>query len=144
MYLSRDVDYVLPPSTRIAMLAEAMGSVGFNRTGDRYNHPNSRFFVEFPAGPLAIGSDLAPRPVRVRRGRVVAWSLSATDSCRDRLAAHYHWKDRQALRVALEIALRNRLLIERIRVWSKAEGCLPQFEEFQRALRRAKSRRRRR
>jgi hypothetical protein len=65
-----------------------------------------RFFVEFPVGPLGIGRDLAVKPVQIRIGggarRIRA--LSATDCCRDRLAAFYHWNDRQSLDAAVDIA----------------------------------------
>jgi hypothetical protein len=67
--------------------------------------------------------------------------LSATDSCRDRLAAFYHWRDRESLRVAVWIALAQRLDMERIRRWSAGEGFLPQFEEFLAEVRRVRSRR---
>ena len=56
--------------------------------------------VEFPAGPLAIGDDDLVEPVELRVGRTRVPALSATDSCRDRLAAFYHWRDLQSLRVA--------------------------------------------
>lgn len=64
--------------------------------------------------------------------------LSATDSCRVRLAAFYHWRDRQALGAAVAIAARHALDLETIREWSLREGAAEGFEEFQRSLRAAK------
>ena len=64
-----------------------MSPLGFVREGDRLVHERVRFWVEFPKGPLAIGSDLEIRPEEIRAGRRRVWGLSATDSCRDRLAA---------------------------------------------------------
>ena len=52
------------------------------------------------------------------------------DACRDRLAAFYHWGDRQALNAAIQIACANRIGIQRIRAWSVAEGATARFEEF--------------
>lgn len=138
-YVSRDVDFVLPAETRVDDLDAAMESVGFRRDGSRYVHPESPYYVEFPAGPLAIGNDVSPRPVLVRHGRAVAMALSATDACRDRLAAFYHWNDRQALEVAVQIALRNRIWTERVRAWSEAEGAAPKFEQFLDAVRRSRT-----
>ena len=118
-----------------------MGNVGFVRRGDRYVHPRTRFYVEFPRGPLAIGDDLRIRPVEraTRHGRTLA--LSATDSCRDRLAAYYHWNDRQSLRVAIWIATRNRVSLAKIRRWSATEKSEAAFEEFVVELERARRRR---
>jgi hypothetical protein len=56
--------------------------------------------------------------------------LSATDSCRDRLAAFYHWGDRQSLTVAAWIAGRNRVGMAALRRWSAAEGAADRFQEF--------------
>jgi hypothetical protein len=142
-YTSRDVDYVLLVETKLGTLDTAMNSMGFRRNGDRYQSPDSPYYVEFPAGPLAIGEDRALRPIRVRRGRAMALALSATDSCRDRLAAFFHWNDRQALRVAVSIALRNRIAMRRLKAWSEAEGSAVGYTRFADALKRARMRRRR-
>jgi hypothetical protein len=56
--------------------------------------------------------------------------LSATDSCRDRLAAFYHWGDRQSLTVAAWIAARNRVNLPTLRRWSAAEGMVERFRDF--------------
>lgn len=129
-YLSTDLDFILLSRTRQAQLDAAMTEVGFHREGDRYVHPQSPFWVEFPAGPLAIGGEHAVRPVewRGRSGRTLA--LSPTDSCRDRLAAFYHWDDRQSLAVAAEVARRQDVDVDAIRVWSQREGHRDRFEEF--------------
>ena len=64
--------------------------------------------------------------------------LSATDSCRDRLAAFYHWRDRQALGAAVAIATIQALDLEKIRAWSRREGASAGLEEFVRTLEAAK------
>jgi len=140
---SVDVDFILSGPTRKDRLDAAMKSLGFTRRGDRYVHPRLSFFVEFPRGPLAIGEDIGIRPVRRRWRGVGTWALSATDACRDRLAAFYHWSDRQSLRVAVEIALRNRVSLLRIRDWSARAGAGDRFEEFLRELKAARAKRRR-
>ena len=78
--------------------------------------------AEFPRGPLGIGEDFRIRPVWLRRRGARTLALSATDACRDRLAAFYHWTDRQSLAVAVSIALRNRVSLAKIRTWSRSEG----------------------
>jgi len=138
------MDFVLiGPATQIGLDA-AMASVGFARTGDRYLHPGLAFYVEFPRGPLAIGADYQIRPVihSARAGRTLA--LSAADSCRDRLAAFYHWNDRQSLRVAAWIATAQRVQLAEVRRWSRAEGFPDRFDEFLDEVRRLRARRRQR
>jgi hypothetical protein len=49
---------------------------------------------------------------------------------RDRLAAFYHWGDRQSLTVAAWIAARNRVNLATLQQWSAAEGATEGFEQF--------------
>lgn len=132
-----DVDFVVKGSATGVHLDAALTPLGFERKGDRYVHPRVPFYVEFPRGPLAIGNDFRIRPVerRSRYGRTLA--LSATDSCRDRLAAFYHWNDRQSLRVATWIARRNRVSYRTIRQWSVAEGFDDRYREFLASVKRS-------
>ena len=141
-YQSHDMDFIVVRTTTQAQLDTALASIGFVRTRDRYIHPGLPFYVEFPRGPVAIGDDYRIRPVRRRVGSTQVLMLSATDSCRDRLAAFYHWNDRQSLDVALGIALAQRVSVAVIRRWSLAEGFPERFEEFLDELRRARGRRR--
>lgn len=141
---SVDVDFVLSGTVTQEALDAAMRSVGFTRHRDRYVHAVVPFFVEFPTGPLAVGGDFRVRPVERRLREARALVLSPTDSCRDRLSAFYHWRDRQSLRTAVAIALRNRVSRALIRSWSVDEGHAEGFEEFVRELQRARSERKRR
>jgi hypothetical protein len=129
-YHSRDLDFVVIGEVSQARMDSAMAMAGFVRRGDRYVHPRARFYVEFPRGPLAIGGDHRVRPVV----RITAYGrirmLSATDSCRDRLAAFYHWGDRQSLTVAAWIASRHRVGMAALRRWSETEGAADRFREF--------------
>jgi hypothetical protein len=134
-YQSVDMDFILLRPVAQAELDAALRSIGFRRRGDRYRHPRTRFYVEFPRGPLAIGGDYRIRPVEHRRRHTRTLVLSPTDSCRDRLAAFYHWNDRQSLAVAVSIALVNRLNLATIRRWSTTEGAEAGFDEFLAALR---------
>ena len=143
-YVSRDVDFVVPAETPLADLDDAMASVGFARMSNRYVHDESPYFVEFPAGPLAVGKDHTVKPVLLKAGARSTWALSPADSCRDRLAAFFHWNDRQALQVAIQIALKHRLPLRAIREWSVSEDKEEAFDRFGAELRRAGPRRGRR
>jgi hypothetical protein len=142
-YTSADVDFVLADGVQRKVLDAAMRDVGFARRGDRYVQPTNPIWVEFPRGPLAIGYDDRLTPVVVRRGRNSILALSPTDSCRDRLAAFYHWGDWQALAVAVEIALANRLAYATIRRWSIAEESEARYQGFLAAVREARRSRKR-
>jgi hypothetical protein len=141
-YQSHDLDFVLQAGGSQQALDAALASIGFKRRRDRYVHPRVRFFVEFVRGPLAIGDDLAIRPVALRVAGGRALALSPTDACRDRLAAFYHWSDRQSLLSAVEIARRHPVRLTTIREWSRREGQQERFEEFRAALLQARRGRR--
>ncbi len=143
-YKSADLDFIIQSTVSRAELDAAMAAIDFRRVGDHYEHPVAAFFVEFPAGPLAIGEDLRVQPVEYQIRHFGVLALSATDSCRDRLAAFYHWSDRQALKAAVAIARVRPVRIESIRRWSAREGALDSFDEFLAALEMARRRSRHR
>jgi hypothetical protein len=115
-----------------------MAELGFRREGDRYLHPDTELYVEFPPGPLGIGGDLNVRPIELPVPSGAVLTLSATDAVRDRLAAFYHWDDRQSLEVAVEIARRNRVDVRLVGEWSRHEGHEQKFQEFLAKLKRSK------
>lgn len=121
-YQSFDLDFILQSAATRRKLDTVMASIGYRRAGNQYEHPKTAFIVEFPAGPLGIGVDIEIQPVTRAIGGVRVKTLSATDSCRDRLAAFYDWNDRQSLPAAVEIALRRRVDLRKIRTWGANEG----------------------
>jgi len=129
-YISKDADFVLQGRVSQRGLDEALRELGFARKGAEYVHSEVPFTVEFPPGPLSIGDDLAIIPIELSLGNRAALGLSATDSCRDRLAAFYHWNDRQALALAVEIARARPVDLGLIREWSAREGKTAEFGEF--------------
>jgi hypothetical protein len=139
-YQSEDLDFILQSSPTQARLDQVLSEIGFTRKRDHYVHQVSSFFIEFPRGPLSIGRDIGIRPVEARVGRQGVLALSATDSCRDRLAAFYHWNDRQSLETAVRIALRNRVDFQLIRGWSAEEGMETKYNEFRQELTRRRKR----
>jgi hypothetical protein len=129
-YESMDADFILSGSPPLKDLNDALNELGFRRRGDRYVHPRVPFFVEFPRGPLGIGQDVRIRAVWCSRRGAKTLALSATDSCRDRLAAYYHWRDLQSLAAAVAIASRNRVALRKIREWSRREGHSEGYRAF--------------
>jgi hypothetical protein len=135
---SDDLDFVLTWSSNPADTVEVLAELGFvrKRGTAEYKHPSTHYFIEFLPGPLAVGEEIIKRWETLREGLRILHLLSATDSCRDRLAAFYHWSDRNALRQALAVAQANqgRLDLNRIRRWSLAEGHGDRCSEFLSAL----------
>lgn len=129
-YQSSDLDFILQSAVTQKKLDAVMEAIEFRRTGNRYEHPRTAFFVEFPAGPLGIGADIDVRPVVTRIEGIGVRVLSATDSCRDRLAAFYHWNDRQSLATAAQIASHRNVDLKAIRAWSAREDASDKFSEF--------------
>lgn len=142
-YQSVDLDFILQSPGSQGQLDDAMASIGFARRGIQYFHPLSRYYVEFPPGPLGIGADYRIEPVEIRSGKTRLRLLSPTDSCRDRLSSFFHWNDRQGLEVAVRIAARGRVDLGRIRDWSEQERAVPRFEVFLEELERFRRRKRR-
>ena len=66
-------------------------------------------------------------------------ALTPTDSCRDRLAAFYHWNDRQSLEVAIQIALREPVDLEAVRKWSQREEAHEKFNQFRNSVEKRKT-----
>ena len=135
---SYDVDFVLEGRVPGSLTDQALASTGYARDHDRYVHPTCPFVVEFPAGPVGIGDDDEVIPVEIVVGEDRILGLSATDSCRDRLAAYYHWNDKQGLQAAVAIAARRSVDLNVIAKWSESEGATSSFAEFRRALSKAK------
>jgi hypothetical protein len=90
--------------------------------------------VEFPPGPLAIGEEPVKQIVEKKLSTGILKVISPTDCVKDRLAAYYHWGDRQSLLQATLVAQRNKINIDEIERWSLAEGKLNEFEAIQSQL----------
>ncbi len=136
-YVSQDADFVIQTvgAGLQQRVEDALARLGFVRKNDRYVHDQTAFYIEFPPGPLSIGHDLDIRPVEVSVGSGSALMLSATDCCRDRLAAFYFWDDRQSLGLAVDVALHQDIDLRVIKAWSVEEGSEEKYREFVRVLR---------
>lgn len=130
-YQSFDLDFVLVFSAD-AGGAEALRALGFSERGGTYRHARSRFSLDFPRGPLAIGDELITAWSTVRRRREVLHVLTPTDSCRDRLASWLFWNDFAGLEQALAVwrARRDDVDLKVIARWCRAEGQARKFELF--------------
>jgi hypothetical protein len=129
-HISYDLDFIenLPVTRR--KLKAALAEIGFSEERRYFKHPDSEFFLEFPAGPLAVGGEPVREIVELRFATGVLRLLSPTDCVKDRLAAWLHWSDRQCLEQALWVARLQPVDWEEIGRWSRQEGAAAKFERF--------------
>lgn len=129
-YVSRDLDLINIYGVNRRKIRDAMMEIGFHEDGRYFKHPESQFFVEFPPGPLSIGEELVNQIVEKKLSTGTLKIISPTDCVKDRLAAYYHWGDRQSLVQATLVAQQHKIKLDEVRRWSLAEGKLDEFENI--------------
>lgn len=135
-YQSYDLDFILPGLEKD--VDKAMQSLGFTKGKSRHwIHAENPFFVEFPGSVVAIGNSTDVEIQKLKTAAGVIKLLSPTSSVMDRLAAYYHWNDRQCLNQAVMIALKHPINMKRIENWSKREGEPNKFQNFLATLKQA-------
>jgi hypothetical protein len=138
-YSSFDLDFIDTGMTGRQSIRQALAEIGFTEEHRYFRNPNTEYFIEFPSGPLAVG-DEPPGEIASRTYPTgVLRLLSPTDSIKDRLAAYYHWKDRQSLEQALLVAAGHPVDMAEVRRWSVKEGFGAEFEEIRKRFEQAGS-----
>jgi hypothetical protein len=126
-YKSDDLDFVT--AERTGPLSAALKPLGFTLSDDRrhFEHPGTELFLEFPPSPLEFGRrvvqhDDIPR-VDTRWGplRVITPTLCVMD----RLAAFWHWHDRQAWDQAVMVARHQNVDYSELAAYAREEGADP-------------------
>ena len=123
-YQSSDLDFVT--AARRNDLSAALRHLGFTLANDlrHFTHPSTALFLEFPAGPLEFGDrivqhDDVPRletpwgPLRV---------ITPTQCVMDRLAAFWHWRDRQSWDQAVMVAAHQTIDYDELAACAASEG----------------------
>ena len=132
-YMSLDLDFIAYGSGK--EIEKVMKKLGFSKTPSRYyEHPHTDFFVEFPSPPLAIGN----RPINtfeeIESDKGYLKLLTTTHCVMDRLAAFYHWNDRQSLEQAVLVARHHSINMAEVESWSLEEGMMEKFMIFKNCL----------
>lgn len=144
-YESEDLDFVT--TALLEELKPALEPLGFVHRGrprlSVFEHPATRWYVEFPPAPLSFGgtyvdaSNCAVLPTPAGNLRII----TATHSVMDRLIAAASWKDAPSLEQAVLVATHQSDNIDwdEIDTWVVAEGVTNAREvvEFYRAVRRS-------
>jgi len=133
-YQTSDLDFVEKYYTKRSDLKAALLELGFVEQNRYFIHPQAKYFLEFPTGPLAIGDSPVKQLHEVKTNLGVLALLTAQDCVRDRLSAFYHWRDRQALQQAVWVAQLHPIDLAFLKEWSQAEAMLDKFEIFLAAL----------
>jgi len=117
LYESRDLDFVASGSQR--ELEQVLKRLGFTRqAGRHFVHDSCPYTLEFPTWPLAVGNELVREWGERRVGALRIQILTPTQCVMDRLAAFYHWRDRQGLDQAVLVAAQQVVDLDEIERWS--------------------------
>lgn len=133
-YISSDLDFVLISSSDQKRLKKALEELGFYEENRQFKHKDTEYFIEFLPPPPSVGDELIKEISKIKKRNMTLQLLSPTDCVKDRLAAFYHWNDRQSLEQAILVCLDNSVDIREIERWSKKEGMIDKFEIFIRYL----------
>jgi len=121
-YVSFDIDLVNEFSARRKAITESLKEIGFVEEGRHYKHPGSKWVIEFPPGPLTVGTEPVQHVEELKFSTGVLRIISATDCVKDRLAAYYHWGDEQCLQQAVWVTQSGPVNLQEIERWSLREG----------------------
>ncbi len=133
-YLSYDLDFVLLSYISRKKIVSVLGGVGFREDGRHFRHVDTPFIIEFLAPPPSVGEEPIGKIREIRKGSMVLKLLSPTDCVKDRLAAFYHWNDRQSLEQAILVCLDNDIDMREIEKWTLKEGMKDRLKTFQNSL----------
>lgn len=135
-YVSSDLDFVLLSYEKQEKLTKIMEKVGFYLEDKHFKHKDTDFFIEFLSPPASVGDEPIKNISVLRKGDLTLRLLSPTDCVKDRLAAFYHWNDRQSLGQAILVSKDNSVDLKEIENWSRKERMSEKFQKFKNRLRR--------
>lgn len=127
-YVSKDADFLSETDHQI--IKKAMFDLGFKSLGKDFYHDDCQFTAEFPGYELVIGDEPMKPGGKIKSGKFTLKLLSPTQCVMDRLAAFYHWKDRQSLQQAIMVAQNHPVKLKAIEVWSGKEGMSDKYKVF--------------
>lgn len=133
-YQSYDLDFIEKLSSTRKRKREVMALINFYEEGRYFKNDETSYIIEFPAGPLGIGEEIINDFQQIVFETGELKMLTPTDCVKDRLAAFYHWDDKQCLEQAIMVAVAQKIDYENIKSWSKKERSLKKFNLFIKSL----------
>lgn len=119
-----------------------MKSLAFVPQQRHWRHPCSRYWDEFPVGPVAIGEETITEFAERRTSVGTLRLLGPTECVMDRLTWFIHSADLQCLEQAVRVATLQPIDLRRVERWARKEGPngMPRLREFARRLEEARAR----
>lgn len=128
LYLTKDIDMVNSSYDPPAHIQKAMAEIGFHKQGRVYINETTDVCVEFPSATLAVGDQLIEETTTIKTEHGELPILFAADVAKDRLAAYFHWNDRQSLVQALAIMSIHSIKPPELKAFCDREGEPGQIE----------------
>lgn len=138
-YISYDLDFVLLSSEDQKKARHVLAEIGFFEEDRYFKHKDTEYFLDFVSPPLSVGREPVKEIVEIQKGGRTLKLLSVTDCVKDRLAAFYHWGDRQALEQAALVCRDNPVDFREVERWSKNEGTRDRYRMFREYLKKEQS-----
>jgi hypothetical protein len=133
-YASLDLDFIEFGSVSRRKLKMVLREIGFSEKNKYFINSETDIFLEFPSGPLSVGEEPVREISTLKLPTGELMIISVTDCVKDRLAAYYHWGDKQSLEQAVLVAKDNKVDLNELERWSKMEGKLSLFMEIKNRL----------
>lgn len=133
-YTSYDLDLINRYNETFYKIKDVMQNLGFKEEGKYFIHEDTKYFIEFPSGPLGVGDEPVSKIDEIKTKYGTLKLLTPTDCVKDRLAAYFHWDDEQSLTQATWVASKNEIDLENIENWAKKEKSLEKFNKFKDSL----------
>ena len=133
-YMSNDLDFITVARNKV--IAPVVAKLGFKPQGKDFVHANSKYFLEFPPGPLSFGDRYVDTSetstINTKYGQLRI--ITPTQCVMDRLSWFIHDNDKQARDQAIMVAANQDIDWNEVRVWAEAEGAdVNLLEEIRRA-----------
>ena len=121
-YVTTDLDFITGERNKV--IAPIVAELGFTPKGKDFHHPHSRYFLEFPPGPVSFGDRYidSSETTRLETPYGELRIITATQCVLDRLAWFVHGNDPQARDQALMVALCQQIDWDDVYVWADNEG----------------------
>ncbi|HMV41647.1 MAG TPA: hypothetical protein PK079_10400 [Leptospiraceae bacterium] len=129
-YQSYDLDFIENLSSSRQKLKSILSKIGFVEESRYFKNPKTKFFIEFPLGPLTVGDEPVKEVIKIKYETGELQIISPTESIKDRLAAYYHWNDNQCLEQAFLIAEMKEINVAELERWSVNENKADVFSKI--------------
>ena len=129
-FISYDLDFVLLSEEQQKKTKELLMRIGFYPKDRYFIHDDSQYFLDFVPPPPSVGNEPVKEIEEIKLGNRILKLLSPTDCVKDRLAAFYHWEDRQSLEQAMLVCLNNAVDLKEVKRWSIQEGMENKYQKF--------------